>query len=53
MEQGERRGKVSIAQIERVIMSVSDTLHRHLETLTLLEEQARARAKRMLETLSE
>jgi hypothetical protein len=53
MEQTERGGKSSIARIERLITSLTEHLRPHNETLWLLEEQARTRAKHMLETLGE
>jgi hypothetical protein len=53
MGQAVRGGNNSIARLERLIAALIDHLRTHNETLSLLEEQAQARAKQMLETLGE
>jgi DNA-binding NtrC family response regulator len=48
-----RGGNNSIARLERLISNLTEQFRPHTETLSLLEEQARAQAKTMLETLGE
>jgi DNA-binding NtrC family response regulator len=48
-----RGGNNSILRLERLIINLIQHLRPHTETLSLLEEQARARAKQMFETLGE
>ena len=53
MGEAVRCGNSSIARLERLITNLTEHLRPDNETLWLLEEQAHARAKRMLETLGE
>jgi hypothetical protein len=53
MGQAVRTGDGSITRLERLITNLTEHLRPHNETLSLLEEQAHARAERMLETLGE
>ena len=51
--EGHRRGTASIVQIERVIASVTHHLRSHNETLRMLEGEAQAEAKCLLDALGE
>jgi DNA-binding NtrC family response regulator len=53
MGQAVRGGNSSIATLERVIGTLVEHLRPHNKTLAVLEEQARARAKSMVEALGE
>ena len=53
MGQAVRGGNSSIASLERLITHLTEQFRPDNETLCLLEQQSRARAKRMLETLGE
>jgi DNA-binding NtrC family response regulator len=53
MDHAVRGGNSSITRLERLITNLTEHLRPHNETLLLLEEQAHARAKRMLDTLGE
>jgi DNA-binding NtrC family response regulator len=53
MGQAVRGGDSSITRLERLISKLTEQFRPDNETLCLLEEQSRTRAKRMLETLGE
>jgi DNA-binding NtrC family response regulator len=53
MEQGQQRGTVAVAHIERVISRVTEALGKQSETLRSLQEDARTQAKIMLQALGE
>jgi DNA-binding NtrC family response regulator len=53
MGQALRGSNSSVARLERLITNLTEQLRPDKETLCLLEEQGRTRAKRMIETLGE